>query len=387
MKKPVQVTEFERDGRSVLEHLVLHLDNTPLGLIEWNTKLQATAWSLRAEAIFGWTRTELEEWNMTVHSLVHPDDLPWVKLLVQQLMTGVDEKNHIQCRVNTRQGEIRWCRWYNSVSTKKGGKALTIVSFVQDITELIAHRQTLEEQVLDRTRELKNALIKEKERVEVKSKFISIASHEFRTPLSTISLIAGILRKHTEKMSAHEFNAKLDTLEKQVSHMTSLLDDIVIMGKVDAETIKLQYDRVRIKDFFEQTASAVEQSTNTHKIKVRITCLEEMIRSDEKLLRNIVVNLLTNAVKFSPKGKLVSLNVACQHDVLTLEVKDSGIGIAKEELNQVFTSFYRGSNAGTIQGTGLGLSIVKKAVTLLTGNIRIQSRRGRGTIVTVTLPM
>jgi PAS domain S-box-containing protein len=261
-----------------------------------------------------------------------------------------------------------------------------VLASVTDITELIEYRQNLEAKVQERTRELNEALYKEKELVEMKSKFISIASHEFRTPLSTISLIAGILRKHKEKISTEEFNARIDSIEKQVRHMTYMLDDILTIGKADAGKIQTQYTSIPIENFFEQTAAEVEQSTNTHKIKRQIKCSVKKINLDEKLLRNIVLNLLTNAIKFSPQSKSVSLTVTNTADTLIIKVRDKGIGILEEDRTKLFTSFHRGSNVGTIQGTGLGLSIVKKAVDLLKGEIQLHSEIDRGTVFTITLP-
>jgi len=257
----------------------------------------------------------------------------------------------------------------------------------QDITELFRYRQGLEKMVEERTRDLNTALQKEKELVELKSKFVSIASHEFRTPLSTISLVTGILQKHREKISTHEFNVKLETIEKQVRHMTYLLDDILIIGKADAGKILTNYTSISVEHFFTQTAREVEQSSGTHKIKLRLNCSIKEFTSDEKLLRNILINLLTNAMKFSNYIKTVDLTVSNSTDFLKFEVEDKGIGIIEEDMINIFTPFHRGGNVGTIQGTGLGLSIVKKAVDLLKGEIKVNSRVGKGTIFAVLLPL
>lgn len=265
-------------------------------------------------------------------------------------------------------------------------KSAFILAAITDITELLEYRQNLEAKVQERTRELNEALYKEKELVEMKSKFISIASHEFRTPLSTISLVAGILRKHKERISTDEFNARIDSIEKQVRHMTYMLDDILTIGKADAGKIQTQYTSIPVEDFFEQTAAEVEQSIHTHKIRLQVKCSVKKISLDEKLLRNIVLNLLTNAIKFSPQNKSVSLTVTNTPDALKIKVQDKGIGILEEDRAKLFTSFHRGSNVGTIQGTGLGLSIVKKAVDLLNGDIQLQSEVDHGTTFTVTLP-
>lgn len=257
----------------------------------------------------------------------------------------------------------------------------------QDITELFRYRRGLERMVEERTRDLNEALQKEKVLVDLKSKFVSIASHEFRTPLSTISLAAGILQKHREKISTNEYNAKVETIEKQVRHMTYLLDDILTIGKAEAGKILTNYTSISIEHFFTQTAHEVEQSAVTHKIKVSLKCAVKEFMADEKLLRNILINLLTNAIKFSHHNKVVYLTVSDSPDFLRLEVEDKGIGIGADDMGNIFTAFHRGSNVGTIQGTGLGLSIVKKAVDLLRGEIKVNSRIGKGTTFIVDLPL
>jgi PAS domain S-box-containing protein len=256
----------------------------------------------------------------------------------------------------------------------------------QDITELIEYRSNLEAKVHARTYELNDALKKEKELVEMKSRFISIASHEFRTPLSTISLVAGVLRKHKEKLSAEEYNARLEKIEKQVRHMTYLLDDVLIIGKAEAGKIETHYAPIPVESFFRQTAREVELSKATHRLILKIDSQIEIFYSDEKLLRNIVINLFTNAIKFSPSQKSVNVVVVATQKKVVLEVEDRGIGIREEDMQKIFTSFHRGNNVGEIPGTGLGLSIVKKAVELLNGRIEVTSKPLHGTRFTVTLP-
>ncbi|HEY8936752.1 MAG TPA: PAS domain S-box protein [Cyclobacteriaceae bacterium] len=257
----------------------------------------------------------------------------------------------------------------------------------QNITELIEYRQNLEVKVNERTLELNQALSKEKELVEIKSRFVSIASHEFRTPLSTILIVLGFLRKHRAKLTDEDFNLKLNAIEKQVNHMTYLLDDILMIGKTEAGKITAQHNLISIKDFFLQIAKEVEESAKTHTVDVRLTCSVAEFYSDEKLLRNIIINLLTNAIKFSPNAQSVIFNISNSAQYLRLTVEDKGIGISEEDLKNLFTSFHRGSNVGDIQGTGLGLSIAKKAVDLLHGTIQISSKVGEGTQFMVNLPL
>jgi signal transduction histidine kinase len=241
--------------------------------------------------------------------------------------------------------------------------------------------------VKERTRDLNEALQKEKELVEMKGKFVSIASHEFRTPLSNILLAAGFLTKHHKKISAEEFSNKLQSIEKQVSHMTFLLDDILMIGKGEAGKIMTNYSSISIDEFFIQTVREVEQNADSHRIRLNLNCSVKHFDADEKLLRNILINLLTNAIKFSGHIKEVAVTVSNTSRFLHMDVADRGIGISPDDMEKLFIAFHRGMNVGAIQGTGLGLSIVKKAVQLLKGEIKVKSNIGKGTIFHVELPL
>jgi PAS domain S-box-containing protein len=257
----------------------------------------------------------------------------------------------------------------------------------QDITELIEYRRNLEKMVQDRTRELNGALQKEKELVNLKSRFVSIASHEFRTPLSTITVATGFLKKFKQKMRPEEIDDKLANIEKQVGHMTHLLDDVLMIGKVEAGKIPVRLMPIDTLEFFERLCREVEQSAaRTHEIRLRHYLQSQTMLSDEKLLRNIVINTLTNAIKFSPEAQYVDLTLRSDADKLSVEIRDYGIGIPEEDMKELFEPFHRGSNANTIQGTGLGLSIIKKAVDLLQGFIDVKSELGKGTELTIILP-
>jgi signal transduction histidine kinase len=222
----------------------------------------------------------------------------------------------------------------------------------------------------------------------MKNKFVSMVSHEFRTPLSSISLASGFIKKYYKRISPEEAEGKLDNIEKQVRHMTFLLNDILTIGKSEAGKIQAQVTPLPIRPFLENLVKDVEQSTGgTHKVKLTIECPFETIYSDEKLLRNIIINLLTNAIKFSPTKKSVNLTVDCLTGKLQIQTQDSGIGIAPEDMPNIFTAFHRGNNVGVVQGTGLGLSITKKAVDLLQGDIQVKSELGKGTQFIITLPL
>ena len=245
-------------------------------------------------------------------------------------------------------------------------------------------RENLEMQVKERTRELNEALSKEKELVDLKSKFIAIASHEFRTPLATINFATNYVKDYLNKLQPTDITKKLESIEKQVRHMTFLLDDVLTLGKSESGKTKVVARKIDIHDFFLKIVEEVQYSSkSTHSVTFTFESVIKEMEIDEKLLRNVFINLLSNAIKFSPECSEVALAVRTENNFLKISVSDKGVGIPSNEFDKIFDAFHRGSNAGAIQGTGLGLSIVKKAVELLEGDLDFKSEIGKGSEFTV----
>ncbi|MBX2970435.1 MAG: hybrid sensor histidine kinase/response regulator [Cyclobacteriaceae bacterium] len=249
-------------------------------------------------------------------------------------------------------------------------------------------RKKLEALVQERTRELEEAIKKEKLLVDLKNQFVAIASHEFRTPLSTIRFAAEYLHDYLEKIDEAEIRSKLKKIEKQVTHMTALLEDVIMAGRTDLKKILVVKSKIELRNLVDKIIEDVQNSTrNTHQIELNYNVNSKEIDTDEKLFRNIFINLLTNAIKYSPGKESVLLNIKEETGLLIITVTDQGIGISEEDQVKLFEAFQRGTNAASIAGTGLGLSIVKKAVELLKGSIRLQSGLNEGTTVEVRLPV
>ncbi|HWA34193.1 MAG TPA: MEDS domain-containing protein [Cyclobacteriaceae bacterium] len=260
--------------------------------------------------------------------------------------------------------------------------------FTNDITELIQYRNSLEEKVALRTQELQKALEKERELAQWKSRFASMVSHEFRTPLATIRLSANHIRRYKTRMSYDGIDRKLDVVREQVEHMTHLLDDVMSLGRASDLKIEITRKPIRIRPFFEGLSTKIERVfKKTHRINCSFELRHEEFKTDDALLRNIFINLLTNAIKFSPKKREVFVHVRESADAIEVEVRDQGMGIADEDLPNIFEPFHRGRNADSFPGTGLGLSIVKQATDLLGGSISVKSKPGKGSTFHVRLPI
>jgi PAS domain S-box-containing protein len=266
----------------------------------------------------------------------------------------------------------------NATPKASNDNVVGILFVGQDITELSAYRNKLEDIVRDRTDKLKKALEKEKELVDIKNKFVSMASHEFRIPLSNISSHIGAVRENRNlSTDDHE---RLAAIEKQVGHMRALIDDVLTIGKTEVGKIVAKQKTIDLIAFLERIIEEVNvNANNSHLIRFTHSDQSIEIESDDKLLRNIFMNLLSNAIKFSPGQKEIELDVNKKLDLIEAKISDKGIGIAEEDQQRVFEPFNRGSNAETIRGTGLGLSIVKRAVEALNGSIELLSQPNKGT--------
>lgn len=393
--------KIEREFKFAHDRLMFHLENSPLGFIEWDDQLKPKSWTQTVEEIFGWKLKEFLENNFTALNTIYEEDAPATIKQANELLSGKLDRNHLQNRNMTKDGRVIWCEWFNSVLKDENGKVITIMSLVQDITErklnelnlqealleLEAYKESLEIKVKERTEELMEALKKEKDVVEMKSRFVSIASHEFRTPLSSIQYAANFLRKSKSGINDGDLKEKLRDIEKQTKHMMYLLDDVLTYGKSEAGKIQLKITAIELKKFLTKIIEDVSHATkDTHTIELRLAEAKLKIETDEKLLRNILINLLSNAIKYSPGKKKVFLRVDSTKYLIKFIIIDEGVGIPNEEHDKVFDAFVRGKLTENIQGTGLGLSIVKKSVELMKGNIKLDSQVNKGTTITVTIP-
>lgn len=377
---------YEDRVTSVARELTTLIDtaNAPIFGIDWNGRINE--WNQVTAKITGYSKTEvlgkklIDEFILDGYKVAVTD-------LLKNALRGKEVTNY-ELPIYTRTGKVVTILFNAAPRRNLDSEIIGVIGVGQNITELIEYRERLEMKVAERTKELNEALQKEKELVALKSKFVSMASHEFRTPLSTITFATNFIKRYKSRLETDEIERKLDKIEEQVGHMTYLLDDVLLIGKSESGKIKLHRVVIDIKDFCKKIIEEVTHSTkSTHKILFSIVAEKKEIAIDEKLLRNIMINLLTNAIKFSPGKDKVLLDVICAHDVLNMQVKDWGMGIEKEDQEKIFEPFHRTNSAGAIQGTGLGLSIVKKAVELQEGTVEVDSEIGKGTKIKIQIPL
>jgi len=265
---------------------------------------------------------------------------------------------------------------------------LGIGCFSNDITELIQFRKSLEQKVSLRTQELQRALEKEKELTAWRARFGSMVSHEFRMPLATIKNTSNYVRKYKNRIAPETLNSKMGIVLEQVDLMNRMMEDLLVLGRADENKIAVVKRKIEIRSFFESLKNNIEEIHNgSHTIACQFDFESKYIDADDDLLRNIFVNLLNNAIKFSPGNSRVWVQIHDLGENVRVEIKDEGIGINEADLIKIFEPFERGENTNGIQGSGLGLSIVKKAVDLMGGTIDVSSKPGKGSIFAVTIPV
>ncbi|WP_207492408.1 PAS domain-containing sensor histidine kinase [Aridibaculum aurantiacum] len=273
----------------------------------------------------------------------------------------------------------------------------------QTADKIIKLNSQLEEKVEDRTKmlreilaelekskdELSEALENEKELSELKSRFVTMASHEFRTPLSTILSSAYLLQKYIEADGNKKAEKHIQRIKNAVAGMKSILEDFLSLGKLEEGLIQTHLELMPYDAFLDEIQNVIQEMQALLKVGQKIALHhngEKDVYIDKNFLRNILLNLISNAIKFSPDDAVVDVSFELNDEELIIKVSDKGIGISEEDQEHLFERFFRAKNASNIQGTGLGLHIVSKYLELMQGRIELQSKLNEGTTFIVHIP-
>ncbi|HEY8733387.1 MAG TPA: PAS domain-containing sensor histidine kinase, partial [Puia sp.] len=235
--------------------------------------------------------------------------------------------------------------------------------------------------------ELSNALDKEIQLNEIKGRFVSMASHEFRTPLSTVLSSATLLDKYTSSEDQEKRSKHVEKIKNSVKHLNTLLEDFLSMGKLEEGKIGIHYHEFSLEELIRDTLEEMTPNLKSGQNFIYENSCHNLILSDKNLIRNILFNLVSNAMKFSDNNSSIYIQSKMKEGVSYVSVKDEGVGIAAADKKHLFSSFFRGKNVINIQGTGLGLHIVKRYVDLLGGSIQLESEMNKGTTVSFSIPI
>jgi len=273
-----------------------------------------------------------------------------------------------------------------SLSVYKVQDRQYVISFINDITirkkaedDLIRLNEALEEKVKERTYSLQVALEKEKELNELKSRFVSMASHEFRTPLSTILSSAYLVTKYQTEGEQPRREKHIQRIVSSVNMLTDILNDFLSVGRIEEGKIQVRYSEFSMPDIIQSLINEMQTILKSGQRIDYIHIGEEKVILDATLLKHIVMNLVSNAIKFSPEKSDIIIRSENMDDLITLAIKDAGVGISDEDQQHLFERFFRGENVMNIQGTGLGLHIVGKYAELMNGIVACHSELNKGT--------
>ncbi len=325
-----------------------------------------------------------------------PEDLlgsGWWKITTPSELDRLSQKTYIiECandktkiiegtyerKIMSKDGQVRWIQWQDAL-----GDGNTIIGVGHDVTDKVLSAERLKQA----SSELARALEKEKELNELKTRFISMISHEYRTPLTVILSSTGIVSKLIDKNDYDRAKSFLGKIEGSVQTMVRLLEDVLIIGKSEAGKLNAEYNSI---DLYELTNEIIEDFKSAHQYENPMYFKKfgniSSVKTDEKLIRQILTNLISNALKYSPNKTPVSIEIKENPWEIFISIVDNGIGISTDDQKYLFDTFHRGKNVGTISGTGLGMPIVKKCVESLRGNISLLSELGKGSTFNVTLP-
>ncbi len=289
-------------------------------------------------------------------------------------------------------------------TTKEGN---FVIAFIIDITirrqaedKLKNYSVELEKQVKSRTlileeaieelertkRDLNKALSKEKELNELKSRFVSMASHEFRTPLTTMMSSLSLVAKYGEKNDVENQIKHVSKIKTSINNLTDILNEFLSLSKLEEGKVENRPEEANLKIFIADVIAEMRSIASVNQKFAQKHSGTEIASFDRNLLKNILLNLVSNAIKFSGKEGYIEISSEVLHNTIRISVKDNGIGISKEDQKHLFQRFFRGHNATHIQGTGLGLTIVSAYLELINGSMDFVSEENEGTTFTIIIP-
>lgn len=255
----------------------------------------------------------------------------------------------------------------------------------KDLTHEITERAAVESKLKQNEQELQQALEKEKELNELKSRFVSMASHEFRTPLTTIMSSASLITKYPKEEQQPNREKHITRIKSAVNNLTGILNDFLSLSKLEEGAIRVHLERLSTTELCTEIKDELKSMLKPDQIIINSSMgTERDILTDKRILKNILFNLLSNAIKYSDKS--IKCEFIFEESHIKLIIEDEGIGIPEEDQKYLFTRFFRAANVTNIQGTGLGLSIVRRYVELLGGTIDFESIQEQGTTFTIVLP-
>jgi PAS domain S-box-containing protein len=402
-------TDITERKKAEEEHLLFELiiNSSDDAIISKDLNGIIKSWNRGAETIFGYTANETIGKHISI--IIPTEYLSDEQMIMDKIKQGEHVDHYETTRLKKNKDHIHVSVTVSPVKDASG----TIIGaskMIRDIsnrksleTELKQLTTELEQMVEGRTKMLREALIAlensktelahalktEKELSELKSRFVTMASHEFRTPLSTILSSTFLLEQYNPTDEVEKRDKHLHYIKDAVTDMKNTLEDFLSLGKLEEGLIEPCQEIISAKDLFAKIQRIIDEMHHHCKPGQQISFQHQNnfpVYIDKKIFRNIFQNLLSNAIKYSDEGSIIKIDCVIQKDMLVVSIEDNGIGIPEEDLEHLFDRFFRAKNASNIQGTGLGLHIIKRYIELMNGHIEIKSKLNQGTTFIFSIP-
>lgn len=323
------------------------------------------------ERMFGISVENLKKDSRLFTSKIHPDDLHKLQKALEA------EDDEFELRYLDADDNVRYIANKRFPVKDEQGNVIRYVGVMNDVTK---EREAEEK--------LKVALSQEKELNDLKNRFISMISHEIRTPVTAIVSSAELFKTHYDRLTSEKKSELNNRIINASGKIVALLEQVLLMGKSDAGKLVAEYSLVDLEQLAtEVVAEMKEGSLKDHEVDLTFGMSRHGIEIDQNLMRHVLSNLLENAAKYSEKGSAINLSFKEFGEELNFMVRDEGLGIDEEEIEKIFEPFYRSREVFEIEGTGLGMTIVSRAVEAMRGDISVESEKGKGTSFYVSLPL
>jgi hypothetical protein len=376
----------EEAAHTAYRQLSFHVESSPLAVIEWDSDFRVSRWSESAERLFGWKAEEVIGKHVNEWQFVFADDVDAVALVTNRQREGVEVHGVQRNRNYTRDGEILFCEWYNSVLHDDSGHLVSVLSLVLDVT---ARKEAEEERAALLIRE-RDARHHAEEADRLKDEFLATLSHELRTPLTSILGWASMIRNG--EVEGPSVARAVETIERNARSQARLIDDLLDVSRIITGNLRLDLHPLNLAPIVEAAIDALRPTADVKGIEIRTSPVggECLIKGDPNRLRQVIWNLLSNAIKFTQREGVVGIDLRCVGSSVRLTVADTGEGISPEFLPYVFDRFRQaeGSISRKQGGLGLGLAVVRHLVELHGGSIGAESGGlGQGSVFKVELPL
>ncbi|MBI5769937.1 MAG: PAS domain S-box protein [Verrucomicrobia bacterium] len=346
-----------------------------VGIWDWSVNTGTLVWDEQMFRLYGLTPDRFSGTYDAWRHAIHPGDLAGVETEIQRALRG-EQDFHTEFRVVWPDTSTHYIRALGLVQRDAAGRPIQMVGTNWEITA----QKNLE-------REIAANLEKERQISEMKTRFISVTSHEFRTPMAAAMGSAELLRNHFDRLPAAKREELLARITGSMHRMTDMLDEVLTLNRIDAGRMQKQLTRVNLEELVHNVVGEVRMGDrDAHHFVLKTDGDASGFTTDTNLLHHILSNLLSNAARYSAAGTTITTGLQVEARRAWLSIEDEGIGIPEADLKRIFDPFERGSNVGTIKGTGLGLNIVKRMVEMLGGRVAVETVVDRGSRFTVELP-